>query len=569
MKMMNWHKIVATLSVICITVTLIVVVNAQFVTVAEIHKPYDAATQMAIGSSHVCVLTSAGKVMCWGSSGKLGDGSNVNRAEPSVVSGMESGVKAIVAGDNHTCALKTDGKVWCWGYNNYGQLGDGSIDIRFIPSEVRRLGEAVTALAAGAAHTCAILQSGTAKCWGKNINGELGIGNRTNQRYPVDVQMTSGEFNTISAGNEHTCALTTAQTVKCWGKIEGVNEAFTGIKTAPIEILDVDEPVYQLAVGRDHTCVLVRDGRVRCWGDNSWGQLGNGGQSVINVIQVANLIGAQALFSGHGQSCVILLIGKMQCWGMNVQGQLGNGNKNGYNIPVDVLGLTEQYVQIGISRNVVSVPVPNNENEWTSGSACALSVGGGIKCWGNNTNGQLGTGNFAHSLVPVQVIGFEGANLNLTPPPGPPVSTPTPTPAVPSKIYAALLFNLLNIPEPEDPNKGFFVGPNEAEPNDENSQANGPLISGLDYYGLATDLKDVFYVTLTRPGEMVATIANHTCPDFRVYIISDVGGIISDDRASRGTVRLNSTTGGKHYITVQNGDACSQRAPYQLRVTYR
>jgi alpha-tubulin suppressor-like RCC1 family protein len=117
----------------------------------------------------------SGTVQCWGrnSSGQLGDGTTTDRVTPAAVSGL-SGVTALVAGANHTCALMPTGTVQCWGKNEFGQLGDGTTTDRLTPVAVSGL-SGITALAAGSEHTCAVLNTGAARCWGRNLFGRLGI----------------------------------------------------------------------------------------------------------------------------------------------------------------------------------------------------------------------------------------------------------------------------------------------------------------------------------------------------------------------------------------------------------
>jgi alpha-tubulin suppressor-like RCC1 family protein len=105
----------------------------------------------------------------------LGDGTATDRKSPVAVVGL-TGVTALEAGDFHTCAVLTGGTVKCWGANFSGQVGDGSIDVgRLSPVVVPGLA-GVSKVAAGAAHSCALLGGGTVRCWGSNSEGQLGDG---------------------------------------------------------------------------------------------------------------------------------------------------------------------------------------------------------------------------------------------------------------------------------------------------------------------------------------------------------------------------------------------------------
>jgi hypothetical protein len=126
---------------------------------------------------------------------------------------------AIAAGGVHTCALTSAGGVKCWGYNPYGQLGDGTTTGRSTPVPVSGLAGGVAALAAGSIHTCALTSAGAVKCWGNNIYGQLGDGTTTERHTPVAVSgLASGVAALAAAGSGHTCALTGAGAVKCWGR---------------------------------------------------------------------------------------------------------------------------------------------------------------------------------------------------------------------------------------------------------------------------------------------------------------------------------------------------------------
>ena len=141
------------------------------------------------GSNHTCALTAGGGVKCWGYNGlgELGDGTTDQRNTPVDVSGLTSGVRALAAGSSHTCALTAGGGGKCWGNNRTGQLGDGATTNRSTPVDVSGLASNVASLAAGGSHTCALVGSGRAKCWGFDGYGQLGIGTITQRLTPVDV----------------------------------------------------------------------------------------------------------------------------------------------------------------------------------------------------------------------------------------------------------------------------------------------------------------------------------------------------------------------------------------------
>jgi alpha-tubulin suppressor-like RCC1 family protein len=130
-------------------------------------------------------------MMCWGSNndGELGDGTMTDRLIPTDVLGLTSGVARISGNGWHTCAALTNGELQCWGYNGAGQLGDGTIVNNATPAVVAGLGGSVGSLQTGEEHTCVLLTNGQVKCWGGNGFGQLGLGDNPWRLTPVTVKM--------------------------------------------------------------------------------------------------------------------------------------------------------------------------------------------------------------------------------------------------------------------------------------------------------------------------------------------------------------------------------------------
>ena len=140
---------------------------------------------------HACALTTAGGVKCWGNNlfGQLGNGTTTfSSPVPVDVSGLAGGVTAIDSGFGHTCAVMSNRGVKCWGGNAYGQLGAGkAVTAQRTPVDIAGLGSAISAIAAGSHHTCALTTAGRVKCWGHGRDSELGNGRTINSTRPVDV----------------------------------------------------------------------------------------------------------------------------------------------------------------------------------------------------------------------------------------------------------------------------------------------------------------------------------------------------------------------------------------------
>jgi len=190
-------------------------------------------THISAVSSHTCAVLADSTARCWGANdnGRLGDGTTTDRSVPVAVTTSAgttlSGVTHISAGGGHTCAVLADSTARCWGSNGSGRLGDDTTTRREIPVTVTTSAgtalSGVTRISAGAEYTCAVLDGGTARCWGANWSGQLGDGTTTNRAVPVTVTVTTSagtalsEVTHISAGGEHACALLVDMTAHCWG----------------------------------------------------------------------------------------------------------------------------------------------------------------------------------------------------------------------------------------------------------------------------------------------------------------------------------------------------------------
>jgi alpha-tubulin suppressor-like RCC1 family protein len=287
---------------------------------------------IATGTFHSCALAGDGAVKCWGDDedGQLGDGTKTSRSTPVVVSGLESGVQAIATGDEHTCALLSSGRVECWGANFYGELGNGTRTESSTPVAVSGLSSGVQAITAGDGHTCALLSSGGVECWGGNRYGQLGDGTKTSRSTPVAVSGLASGVQAIAAGANHTCALLN-EGVECWGENDD-GELGDGTKThrsRPVAVSGLPAGVQAIGAGADafHTCALLSGGSAKCWGDNDHGQLGDGTTTNRSApVAVSGLeSGVQAIVAGDFHTCALLSAGGFKCLGRNNAGQLGNG----------------------------------------------------------------------------------------------------------------------------------------------------------------------------------------------------------------------------------------------------
>jgi alpha-tubulin suppressor-like RCC1 family protein len=361
-----------------------------------------SADRIGAGANHTCAITTTGGVRCWGSNtaGELGDGTMIARSVPTDV-GLASGIAALALGDSHTCALTGAGTVWCWGNNFHGQLGRPELTLTHSlkPVEVAGLAS-VKAIAAGAAHTCALTTQGAVRCWGENINGQLGDGTNTARSTPVEA-LGSGVAS-LGTGRNHTCAVMQDTSALCWG-----NNDFGQIgrprtnSNVPRAVIGLESGAARIVGGDQHSCVLTTLGAARCWGGGSSGQLGSGATSLVADVPVAVpglASGVVALASYRHHTCAVTSAGAVKCWGWNGSGQLGDATTTTPAFPVEVAGTS--------GSTAVAAGADHS---------CAIVPGGGVSCWGNNFAGQLGDGSNTTRLLPARVVAFAGVTFVNTP----------------------------------------------------------------------------------------------------------------------------------------------------------
>jgi cysteine-rich repeat protein len=387
---------------------------------------------LASGENHTCVALSDGRVACWGDASRFSSHESPESA-PRLIYGIDDAVK-VTAGLAHTCALRRNQRVVCWGSDSDGQLGNNdSLEDVFQPTPVLSLSN-VTDIDAGALHTCAAVQGGAAKCWGRNADGQLGDGSTVARPTPVGVD--APELVQLSAGSSHTCGVTVDGQVYCWGS--GVYGATGTLVSSPTPIVVPMNDVEEVTAGERHSCALFASGDVSCWGYDAALEVSNPIPS-----PVPGVTNAYSINAGKFHTCAVQNDpNELVCWGLGTGGQLGNtplscGNgvldsgeecDDGNDLFNDTCPNT-----CVTSRFASSVPVTVTnlgrvaeieDGSWrnsplSAGEAhtCALLQNGRVSCWGAGGLGQLGVGTFtgyaASSGRPTKaVVGLGGGELN-------------------------------------------------------------------------------------------------------------------------------------------------------------
>lgn len=354
------------------------------------------ARKVTVGTQHACALLETGGVRCWGGNGLVGDGTRASRATAVDVRGLGSGVLAVSAGDLHTCAVLEGGTVRCWGDNSRGQLGTGDTLPALEPVEVPGLGSNVLVVTTGQAHSCALHAGGQVTCWGANDRLQLGGGTGTHSTRAVAVNGLPANLTALSAGATHTCASTAAGEAWCWGSNTsgelGVGQAGMDRASGPMRVTGLMGPARALTAGGGHTCARVGDGEVACWGSNVTGALGDDTalDSLTPVRPVGLSSGIRQVRAGWAFTCAVAPDGGVHCWGQNQSGQLGDGTRLHRAAPVRVKGLENGAEDVAAGMT----------------SACAVLRDGRVVCWGGNAQGQLGDGSQTDRVSPVVVDGL-------------------------------------------------------------------------------------------------------------------------------------------------------------------
>lgn len=259
------------------------------------------------------------------------------------LSACQASVIQLEGGYFHTCALTSDKQVKCWGRNNNGQLGDGTQLNSASPKPITAITDAKQ-LAAGTFFSCALQETdGQVRCWGGNSYGQLGDHSTQARVTPVTaVRFVANQFQpitgarSIDAGYEHTCIINADAKVQCWGNNGSGQLGDDTYTSRSYALPELLSDVIQLATGSYHSCALTQDDKVYCWGRNDFGQVG------------AGIIGAPI------------------------------------KLPTQVQGLPPNIAKISAGAN----------------QSCAITQGGELYCWGDNSTGQLADGTDTASAAP-------------------------------------------------------------------------------------------------------------------------------------------------------------------------
>eukprot|EP00004_Rigifila_ramosa_P017257 TRINITY_DN4180_c0_g1_i1.p1 TRINITY_DN4180_c0_g1~~TRINITY_DN4180_c0_g1_i1.p1 ORF type:complete len:716 (+),score=105.84 TRINITY_DN4180_c0_g1_i1:32-2149(+) len=334
-------------------------------------------------ANHICVITTSSYLTCWGDNtkGQLGIGTTTDATKPGSYATWSSGSKILVQdgalGYRHSCFVMGDGshEVYCWGEGAYGQLGLGSTtDHNRISLGVGSWSNSPTKIVAGAAHTCVLLSTGRARCWGRNNFGQLGTNN-----LGENVGDSAGEMNSLTDMYED---------------ISGAQDT-------------VISGVVDISAGYWHTCILslltwTSARYIYCTGINNLGQLGDGTTSdrdlakkMFTADSSASFV-PRAIFLTRDASCMFdTNKGQINCWGDGNEGTLANGL-------TQVLAPSTSWLTSAAVTSSSSISIQRTANG--GDHFCILDSNFEVKCWGGNSHGQIGVGSTTNSKTSISAL---------------------------------------------------------------------------------------------------------------------------------------------------------------------
>jgi alpha-tubulin suppressor-like RCC1 family protein len=358
---------------------------------------------VSIGLGHTAILMNNGTVRVTGLNnlGQLGQNDAVSRSTVVSVLGISSQAIAVACGRNHTAILMNDGTVRVCGQNSFAQLGINNVIGRSTPVSVLGISSQAIAVACGQSHTAILMNDGTVRVCGNNINGQLGQNDTVSRSTVVSVLGISSQAIAVACGQYHTAILMNDGTVRVCGLNNngqlGVNNTVN--RSTVVSVVGISSQAIAVACGYFHTAILMNDGTVRVCGLNNNGQLGQNNtlsrSTVVSVLGISSQ--AIAVACGVFHTTILMNDGTVRGTGRNINGQMGVNNTVNRSTVVSVLGISSQAIAIGSCQYQTAI----------------LLNDGTVRVCGNNNNGQLGQNDTLTRSTVVSVLGMFGSYLNM------------------------------------------------------------------------------------------------------------------------------------------------------------
>jgi alpha-tubulin suppressor-like RCC1 family protein len=344
--------------------------------------------------NHSGAIKTDGSLYTWGKNdyGNLGNGSITNNHIGIRVGTDTNWDKIFIGASLSTYAIKTDGSLWAWGDNLYGQLGVGEFGYTSTPTQLFAAENTPKSkIFTGGNSNFEIKVDGTLWAWGNNSSGQLGIGHKNNQSYPIQVGSSNDWKYVVTANSTYTLALKNDGSLWGWGK-NGTN-GYLGIGNPSIEEYLTPTRIGSssdweiISAGTDHNLAIKSNGSLWAWGNNLLGVLGDGTSTVRTApVQLGSDLDWEFISAGKFSSYAIKSNGKLYSWGANSYGQLGDGTSISKNVPT-VVGTSSDWLNVDAG----------------TGNVLAIKANGSLWGWGLNTSGQLGNSTLTNVNQPQQI----------------------------------------------------------------------------------------------------------------------------------------------------------------------
>ena len=292
-------------------------------------------------------------------------------------------------------AAKVTPVVLAWGTNFHGELGTGTTTDSNLPMFVGLPLSQRYTVVRSQLDAFAVTASGRLYAWGADFDGELGDGGTTDRLRPVRVRLPAGvKVNAVRAGAVFTLALTTTGKVLAWGDNQNgeLGNGATGTRHHPVRVhLPKGVTITAISAGGESGYALTSTGRVLSWGSNGGGQLGDGTRKdrhVPGYLKLPRRVKVTSVAAGNESAYAVTSAGRLLAWGLNGSGQLGDGTTRTRLAPVRV------HLPAGTKARAAAAGLEY---------ALALTRGGAVIAWGDNSLGELGNGSTTSRHTPVRV----------------------------------------------------------------------------------------------------------------------------------------------------------------------
>ncbi|XP_010930686.3 ultraviolet-B receptor UVR8 isoform X4 [Elaeis guineensis] len=363
---------------------------------------------ISAGASHSVALLSDNAVCSWGrgEDGQLGHGDAEDRHLPTLLSALNSqGIVSVTCGADHTTAYsEPELQVYSWGWGDFGRLGHGNSSDVFTPQSIKALqGLKIKQIACGDSHCLAVTVDGQVQSWGRNQNGQLGLGTTEDSLVPQRIQAFQGiAVKMVAAGAEHTAAVTEDGELYGWGwgrygnlGLGDRNDRLVPEKVSAIE----EQKMVLVACGWRHTIAASASGSLYTFGWSKYGQLGHGDfedHLIPHQLEALKDSCISQISGGWRHTMALTSDGRLYGWGWNKFGQVGVGDNVDHCSPVEVKFPDEQkVVQISCGwRHTLAFTERRN-----------------VFSWGRGTSGQLGHGDIFDRNIPkmIEVLSADGS----------------------------------------------------------------------------------------------------------------------------------------------------------------